>query len=153
MQKRAITSVSVDIQVLLIALWQLSLESKPAHISREPIGGFKLEENANQTFLSYSGRPQIYLHFCLRSEPTCNMPGTRPHLTFYTRQDCLQRRSLTCEAAGEHQPNSAFPPKDMLSPLWMQDLPGMQGGNTELMFGDFCSGFLLPSPIEAWWFK
>lgn len=38
-KKSAVALVSADMQFLLISFWQLSLESKTAHISCEPVGG------------------------------------------------------------------------------------------------------------------
>lgn len=123
---------------------------KIAHISCKAIG-FKFEENANQIPPSYSGRPRTYLHFYLHPELTFKTPNTWPHLIFHTCQAWLHLYSLTCEAVGELQKlHSSFSPADVLIPMEVQDWPGKQGGNTELLFGAFCSGFLLPSPTETW---
>lgn len=98
-----------------------------------------MDENTNQTFLSYSGRPCIYLYFHLHSELSCNMPNTY-RIRHFTHHACLHHYSLTCQAAGEHQLhvhklNTAFSPKYMLIPMWIEDSSGKQGSNTELMFG------------------
>jgi len=91
----------------------------------------------------------------LSSLATCQTHG---HIWHFTCEACLRCYSLTCEAVGEHRLdvhklNTAFSPKDMPIPMWIQDLSGKQRCNTELMSGAFCSGFLLPTPTVTWWLE